>query len=70
GVVEAVNSNRPIARIINNGNNNYAFLELPLDDTPMRDYAVCQICFTLAIEIPDACKHYQALAEHIKNTHK
>ena len=46
-----------------------AYLDLPLDDRPMKAYAACKIAIILNIEIPPFCVDQTDLVNEIKKKH-
>lgn len=56
-------------RVTNPKNGNHVFLDMPIDERPVKNYLVCKTCMQLGIPIPDFCKDAENLAKHIKDKH-
>lgn len=46
-----------------------AFLDTPIDDSPMKCYTVCKICKILLLEVPEECKHMEGFTDYVKKKH-
>lgn len=53
--------------IRNKSNGNQAFLDTPLDNSPIKSATVCQICSRLGVEIPSESMHAREIIDYIKN---
>lgn len=56
-----------VIKVINPKNNRYAFLNLPIDERPVRDCTVYRICTLLSIPIPTHCLHLKSVDERIED---
>lgn len=50
---QAINSTSPKLIIKNKKNGRDAFLQLPIDERPMKDATICMICLLLLMPVPD-----------------
>lgn len=54
---------------VNPKNNCRAWLNLPINDTPVKDYTVCRICSSLQIEVPSQSDYMKGTVEKINKNH-
>ena len=56
-------------KVLNPKNQRHVYMDMPIDERPVKSYSVCKECMILGIPIPDICKDTEELAKHIKNKH-
>lgn len=56
-------------KVVNPKTNRYIFLDLPINERPVKLYYVCTSCIKLGIPVPDKCKHMEELEDIIRKTH-
>jgi len=54
---------------INQQNGKRAYLDSPIDETPVKAYTACAICSRLGIEIPSFAQYCEELDQHISEKH-
>ena len=56
-------------KVINPKNGSHVFMNLPIDERPVKHYSACQQCTMLGIEIPKECEYMNGFVKEIKNKH-
>ena len=62
---ETNNTARSI-KFVNPKNGTHAYLDTPIDGTPIKEYLVCHVCVQLGVPIPIDVQHQEPLVDHIK----
>jgi hypothetical protein len=53
-------------KYVNPKNGRYVYIDLPIDKTPVPDYAIAHICEQLLITSPDCAVEQKPLVDHFK----
>jgi hypothetical protein len=57
-------------KVINPKTGSHYYLNLPIDEKPVKHFNACQACISLNIPIPDECAYMKQLHDHIKENHQ
>ena len=50
--LKEINNTAKAIKFVNSQNGTHAYLDTPIDETPMKEYLICHICVQLAVPIP------------------
>jgi len=51
---------------VNPKTGNKGWIDLPIDDKPLRDYTICKVCCDLQIQLPTSTAYMKPLYDKIK----
>ena len=68
-LLKSTNRTGNAVKVVNKKTNEHIFMELPMDEKPVKHFTVCTGCAKLGIPIPNECNYMQELDELIRRNH-